>query len=113
MNINNKFGECCNCPALMQDGRNYASHVPRRDHNASLMKEFKVNNSNDYRSFLQNNGKSIINSVHKSLIDNYRCISNDTNKFYDSTDIHKYFNELFLEELKKPVQEAEAANNNL
>ena len=104
MNLDNKFGTCCKCPALMQDGRNFASYIPRRDYNATLMKEFKVSNSNEYRSFLQENGKSIINSVHKNLEDNYKCVSNDKHKFFLTNDVHKYFNDMLQDELKKPTE---------
>jgi len=104
MNIDNKFGECCKCPALMQDGRIYTSYAPRRDYNASLMKEFKVSNSNEYRHFLQNNGKSIINSLHHNFEDSFRCVDTATNKFNVSHDVHKIFNDMLQEELKKPTE---------
>ena len=104
MDSNNKFGTCCKCPALMQDGRIYTSYAPRRDYNASLMKELKVNNSNDYRSIMQENGQSIIDSVQKNLENSYKCVNVNNNLFYRDNDIHKYFNDQLKVELSKPSE---------
>jgi len=103
MNLNNKFGECCKCPVKIADGRLYSTYVPRRDYNATIMKELKVTNSNEYRTILQDQGQVILDAVQQNLDTNYKCTDNGTNLFYQSTDIHKFFNDQLKDELNKPV----------
>jgi len=110
MNLDNKFGECCKCPAKIQDGRIYTSYVPRRDYNTNIMKEVKASDSHQYRSILQAQGESIITAIQTNLENTYRCTNNGTNIFNKSVDIHKFFNDQLQSELNKPVSEVSGIN---
>jgi hypothetical protein len=98
MNLNNKFGECCSCPALY-DHRILTSYVPRRDYNASVMKEMNVTNGIDYRVALQQNGSSILTAMTVTNEKQYVCKGE---QFYRVVDIDGYFNTKLAEELAKP-----------
>jgi hypothetical protein len=99
MNLNNKFGECCSCPALISDGRLFTSYVPRKDFNNQLMKQIKVTNNNDYREFLQNNGDKIIASIQETLDSSIKCADTKNVRFNQSIDIDAFFNEQLQKEL--------------
>jgi hypothetical protein len=99
MNLNNKFGECCSCPALISDGRLFTSYVPRKDFNNQLMKQIKVTNNNDYREFLQNNGDTIIASIQETLDSSIKCADTKNVRFNQSIDIDAFFNEQLQKEL--------------
>lgn len=100
MNLNNKFGECCNCPALMDDSRLFTSYVPRRDYNALLMKDTQLTNSIDYKNMLQQNGAEIIASIQRNLNTNFRCTTTGNNQFYVVPDVNAYFDNLLFAELQ-------------
>ena len=104
MELNNKFGKCCSCPALMSDGRLFTSYVPHKEHNNSLMKQLGVSNSIEYKTVLQNNGETIRKDINDKLIASSMCKNNDNNKFYQQIDINKYFNQTFLEKLNAPSE---------
>ena len=99
MNLNNKFGECCSCPALISDGRLFTSYVPRKDLNIQLMKQVKVTNNNDYKDFLQNNGEQIILSIQSTLDSSLKCTDTKNIRFNQLVDIDSYFNEQLQKEL--------------
>jgi hypothetical protein len=92
MQLNNKFGECCHCPAFMNDSRLFTDYMPHKLSNEIMMKKLKLFNSNDYREFLQNNTNYILHRIYK-LEQQNMCQSNDINKFYINGDhINNYFN---------------------
>jgi hypothetical protein len=80
-NLNNKFGECCNCPALSTGKQYFTNYVSSRLYDDNLRKKLNINNSNTYRSFLQLNGTTLM-STDTSKSSANRCKSNATNKFY-------------------------------
>ena len=86
-NLNNKFGECCGCPALMNDDRLFNNYVSSRIQNDQIRKSLNLPDSHSYRKTLQNNGQDFINNDVKR-IENVRCKSNSKNKFY--IDYSKY-----------------------
>lgn len=108
MNLNNKFGNCCNCPGLMEDGRIYTSYVPRKDLNYSLMAEVQAGNNNQYKDILQARAGDILSAVKTTLETNYRCASNakgdQMNTFYQVTDINKFFDDQFNNTLNTPTK---------
>ena len=80
--MNNKFGECCNCPAMISDkGRLIMNYLSTKNINNNIMKLNNLKNNNELRLFLQNNGNSL-NNLEKISLDNKRCINNNENKFY-------------------------------
>lgn len=104
MELNNKFGKCCSCPALMSDGRIFTSYIPHKEHNTRLMKQVGAKNSIEYKTILQNNYETI----HKDIIDKLTteniCKNNGNNLFYQQIDINDYFNKNFLEKMNAPSQ---------
>ena len=89
-NLNNRYGNCCNCPAFMEDqGRIITNYMPSKQLHTEMMKKFKLTDSNQYRMYLQENGLDLSHKEFNSLS---KCTDNDKNKFY--LDKSKYtFNE--------------------
>jgi len=89
-NLNNKYGECCNCPAFMEDqGRIITNYQPSRTLHSNLSKELKVKDSNDMRMRLQEIG---LEKSHNEFKNMSQCKNNEKNKF--NVDKSKYtFNE--------------------
>jgi len=80
-NLNNKFGECCDCPALMNGDRLFNNYVSSRIQNDQIRKSLKLPDSHSYRKILQNDAQDFINNDIKRM-ENIRCKSNSKNKFY-------------------------------
>ena len=82
LNLNNKYGECCNCPALMSDhGRMFTNYISSRLYNDIFSKSLKSSDSHSYREKLQNNSQ-ILSSNEIVKYEQVRCKSNNINKFY-------------------------------
>jgi hypothetical protein len=80
-NLNNKFGECCGCPGLMNDDRLFNNYVSSRIQNDQIRKSLNLPDSHSYRSILQNAGQKFLDEDIKR-IEKIRCKSNTKNKFY-------------------------------
>jgi hypothetical protein len=95
MNLNNKFGNCCGCPAL-NNAREFTEHRSSSIYNSEIMKKITTtSNSHDYRQSLQNNGESIIRNLYNNFETNYKCKNNGSNVFYiDSTNFHSSYENL-------------------
>ena len=79
--MNNIFGSCCNCPAMIADqGRLISDYSPSKNINNNIMKLNNLKNNNELRLFLQNNGNSL-NTLEKIALENKKCINNKDNKF--------------------------------
>ena len=79
--LNNKFGQCCGCPALMSDkGRIFTNYVSSRIYNDDNSKQLKVSDAHSYREKLQTDKKIRSNDVNK--YETIRCKSDSKNKFY-------------------------------
>lgn len=100
MNSNNKFGECCACPALY-DHRIITSYVPRRDLNAQIMHELKINNSHEYRHMMQTYGEDVMNTIVSNINNKLVCKGS---QFYNVVDINGYFENQLKEELNKKTE---------
>ena len=89
-NLNNRYGECCNCPAFMEDqGRIITNYVPSRTYHSQLSKEMNVKDSNEMRMKLQNVG---LEKSHQEFQNIATCQNKENNKF--NVDKSKYtFNE--------------------
>ena len=98
MNSNNKYGNCCGCPAL-NNAREFTNYKSSSVHNSELMQKMSKTNSNDYRESLQNNAELIIKNTYDSFETNYKCKNNGSNVFYlDSSNFHGLY-----ENLNKPT----------
>ena len=64
--MNSKFGECCNCPALV-DGRFFTEYRDRDALQFNLMKDNNLTNSNAFRNYLIANGTSLMSNNTKDL----------------------------------------------
>ena len=82
LSLNNKFGKCCGCPALMSDkGRMFTNYVSSRLYNTNLSKNMKTPDSNAYRLKLQKDQEDIA-SQELAKLETAKCTSNKQNKFY-------------------------------
>ncbi len=70
--MNNKFGDCCNCPALI-DGRYFTRYDDRINLNLELMKKNNITDSLVLRKYLIENGSNLINSNITNIETNYKC----------------------------------------
>ena len=88
--MNSKFGECCNCPALV-DGRFFTEFRDRDYLQFNLMKENNITNSNDFRNYLISNATNLISSNIGNIESNYKCKYNKpTDQSNMSADTSKY-----------------------
>jgi len=97
--MNSKFGECCNCPALV-DGRFFTEYRDRDALQFNLMKTNNLTNSNAFRNFLIANGTNLMNNNLQTLETSYKC-NYQTNPATVSApiDISKFINGQPLEDL--------------
>ncbi len=65
MNSDNQFGECCKCPAKMNDNRLFCNYLLNSKLNSYIKKVNDVKNHNEYRTFLQNNASKIMDNERK------------------------------------------------
>ena len=80
-NLNNKFGECCNCPALSTGQQYFTNYESSRLYNDKLRKNLSLNDTHSFRLNLQQNGLKYI-SNENIKITNDKCSSNTLNNFY-------------------------------
>jgi hypothetical protein len=104
MELNNKFGSCCNCPALMSDGRLFTSYISRKDYNQQLMKELNVTNSIEYKDALQSQASFLMEKSFNEAKNNFVCKSNDKNTFNKVIDINAYFDNELTKTLSQPSE---------
>ena len=70
--MNNKFGECCDCPALI-DGRFFTEYRDRDGVQFDLMKKNNITDSLVFRKYLIENASSLIESNIKSIEKTHKC----------------------------------------
>ena len=88
--MNSKFGDCCNCPALV-DGRFFTEFRDRDYLQFNLMKQNNITNSNDFRNYLISNATNLISSNIGNIETNYKCKYNKpTDQSTMSADNSKY-----------------------
>lgn len=111
MNSNNKFGKCCNCPAIMSDSRLFTNWETSKTYNYKLGVKLNTDTNTKYKKMLVANPEYITNDFH---IDSNKCNNND--KFYKDTSLyHKTFtdnilNEMNAEYITRPFYSLEYAN---
>lgn len=73
MNTDNKFGKCCNCPAMMSDaGRLFTNYLDNYKLNTLVKNKYNIYNNHDYRLTLQKKGFKIIMADRK-YFNNKKC----------------------------------------
>jgi len=70
--MNNKFGDCCNCPALV-DGRFFTRYDDRIEIDLEIMKKNNITDSLALRKYLIENGSKIIDSNIKNIETSHKC----------------------------------------
>jgi hypothetical protein len=70
--MNNKFGDCCNCPALV-DGRFFTRYDDRIELDLELMKKNNITDSLVFRKYLIDNGANLIDSNIKNIEKTHKC----------------------------------------
>lgn len=85
MNLDNKFGICCKCPAIMDESRLFTNYVPHKSYNRQFMNELNVVNNNDYRHTLQYNLQLNSNDINKQCLrsKNFNIDGSKINTFFD------------------------------
>ena len=73
MNSDNKFGECCKCPAIVDDSRLFTNYLLNSKLNSYVKKVNGITDDNMYRLFLQQNGSKIMNNERTFMSTNKRC----------------------------------------
>jgi hypothetical protein len=73
MNCNNKFGECCNCPALMSDGRLFTNYMLNSKLVSYIKEVNNLSNDTEFRHFLQKKGHNILKNEKSFLEKNKIC----------------------------------------
>ena len=95
MNSDNKFGQCCGCPALMNQSRDLTLWTSSRIYNNNMMKKMGTANSNDFRTALQTNTESILKKTLDDYDSNNRCKNSANNLFYiDSSNFNNLYDGL-------------------
>ncbi len=73
MNCDNKFGECCNCPAKMSDGRLVTNYLSTSKIVSYIKEVNNISDEHEFRHFLQTNGASILEKEREFLKQNKTC----------------------------------------
>ena len=81
LNLSNKFGKCCNCPAIGNGQYLFTNNVSSRIYNDQMGKILKVGDSHAYRTVLQNNAKKFMNNEILKF-ELTRCKDSKDYKFY-------------------------------
>lgn len=84
MKSNNRFWYD-NCPALMSDSRLFTNYLPNRMLNDKIKEKLNINSNLEYKNYLINNAKNILNNERQYLKDNSTCTVRCAN--YENIDI--------------------------
>jgi len=95
-NLNNKFGKCCNCPALSSGDQYFTNYVSSRLYNNELQKKLNINNSHAYRLSLQSNASKYM-SEENIKISSDKCKSDNKNNFYIDSSKYDFSSKLINE----------------
>ncbi len=92
-NLNNKFGECCRCPALMNRDRLFTNFISTRVFEDTVQKNLNMKDSHAYRNFLQTKSNDYIKMENGHLEKN-KCKNTGKNKFYIDTSKYDFTTQL-------------------
>lgn len=70
--MNNKFGDCCNCPPMV-DGRFFTRYDDRIELNLEIMKKNNITDGLVLRKYLIDNASNIMNNNITSIEAAYKC----------------------------------------
>lgn len=88
--MDNKFGTCCGCPAIMNDSRNFTVWQPHHSYYLKLKEASKAENELMLRKTIIEQPDIVVN-LNNELTNNLTC--NKENLNIDSSDYHNMFNE--------------------
>ncbi len=72
MNINNKYGQCCNCPPFMNDNRMFTIWESNKLYHYNLSQHYDISNNNTLRSKMINNPE-ILNKYNDNILNSSLC----------------------------------------
>lgn len=102
MNLNNMYGECCKCPALMADGRLFTIWEPRQQFHQKLTKKLKTSNDHETRQYLSKQPAPVQVFEYENIVNNI-CNNQGINQFnVDTSNFHQLFQKKLQEEIEKP-----------
>lgn len=115
-----------NCPPLMNDGRFISTYVRSRVFDQYIRNVNELDNSNDYRHFLQNNGNQILNNLKAFHRENSLCkiegkclplsgiLNDDMNGYLDKNKTHVDWKDNMLNnQNSQQPQEIKETNTNV
>jgi hypothetical protein len=110
--MNNKFGECCNCPVL-EDGRYFTRYDDRIELDLEIMKKNNITDSLALRKYLIDNASNIIDSNIKTIETSYKCNYNNKQPSQSYGDISNgYFINNELSSPSEKLAPFDSLNNN-
>ena len=102
MNSNNRFGKCCNCPALMSDSRLFTNWETSKTYNYKLGLKLNAESNTEYKNKLLTNPDIELKDNNNINNDSIKCYKN---KMFndDSTLYHKQFTDNIFNEMSKEI----------
>lgn len=105
MNCDNRYANCCGCPAITNTPREFTIWSSSKLYNLQTMKKTGMTNANDYRASLQSNAESIMKNTVNDFDTNFKCKNSGSNLFYlDSSSYNGYYDKINAEGAKPEVQ---------
>jgi hypothetical protein len=102
--MDNKFGQCCKCPARVDSMRQFTEYRNTNDVVSSDMKRLGFTSIDEYNDHIEKNGVKLIKENMKWQERNHKCQSNGQNTFnIDSSDYHKRFDEMIRSVVQEPI----------
>ena len=74
--MNNRYGECCGCPAHMSDARLFTNYQKSSVVNQQIRAANNIETNNQYRQYLQNNAVTILKNIENDNNTNLVCQTN-------------------------------------
>ena len=102
--MDNKFGQCCKCPARVDSMRQFTEYRTTNNVVESDMKRLGITSIHDYNDHIERNGVSLRKKQMKWQESNHKCQSNGQNTFnIDSSDYHSRFDEMIRNVKQEPI----------
>ena len=111
MNSNNKFGQCCDCPAIMSDSRLFTNWETSKTYNYKLAVKLNADTNTKYKKLLLSNPEYVTNDFNKNNITcNYDDKFNKDSSSYHKQFTEKILNEMYEQQTVRPFYSLEHAN---
>lgn len=102
MNVNNKYGQCCGCPAFMNDSRIFTIWEPNKLYHYKLSQYYNVSNDNALRYNLTNKPESL-DKYNNAILSTTLCKNDNVLSFNnDGNTFHEIFNDMFDQYISRP-----------